>query len=82
MTNERSICDKTKKNLNRDKHKKSNCVQLKNIFFLQNSKTQIMTMQKISRLLEPQHLAAEMYSVQSFIVCKVKNKIRNNAHSG
>ena len=47
-------------------------------FFLKhNSKTQIMTMQKISRTLEPQHLAAEMYSVQSFVVCKVKNKIGN-----
>ena len=36
-----------------------------------------MSMQKIRRTLEPQHLAAEMYSVQSFVVLKLKNKIRN-----
>ena len=36
---------------------KYNCVQLKNtFFFLQNSKSQIIIMQKKSRSLEPQHL--------------------------
>ena len=48
--------EKRRKKLNCENIKKSNCVQLKNIF-LQNYKTQIMTKQKISRILEPQHLA-------------------------
>ena len=29
---------------------------------------------KKGRTLEPQHIAAEMYSVQSFVVCKVNKK--------
>ena len=80
MTNERIIFDKTKKNLNYDKHKKFNCIQLKP-FFLQNSRSQIMYMQKKSRTLEPQHLAAEIYSVQSFVVSKVNKKILDTEHT-
>ena len=38
-------------------------------------------MQKKGKTLEPQHLAAEMYSVQSFVASKVNNKNLETEHT-
>ena len=74
MTNERIIIDKTKKKPNCDKHKqKIICVHLKT-FFLTNFLELNNVYAKKCRTLELQHLAADMYSVQSFVVSKVNKK--------
>ena len=78
VTNERIIFDKTKQKLNCDKHKKFNCVQVKTFFFFTKFQELTNVYAKKDRTLELQHLAADMYSVQSFVVSKVnKKKIGN-----